>query len=158
MKKKSKNKFTVEEIVKFVKDETKNPTIEGQLLRRKLIRELYKQLGAPKEEDFKSEFDIAGRYWKKVPGYTNDIDVRTERYMEIENGAPTRWCVARPSMTKVNIVEDYTRAGWNCTVQAYNVMCHKYVKHPKHKNVWVRFYSSRDCNKYEYIIEENENE
>lgn len=158
MKKKINNKFTIEEIVKFVKDETKNPTIEGQLLRRKLIRELYKQLGNPKEEDFKNEFDIAGTYWKKVPGYTNDIGIRTERYMEIENGAPTRWCVERPSMTKVNIVEKYTREGWNCTVQAYNVTCHKYVKHPKYKNIWVRFYSSRDCNKYEYIIEENENE
>ena len=54
---------------------------------------------------------------------------------------------------KMEIVEDYTRAGWHCRVQAYNVMCNKFVKHPKIDNLWVGFYSSRDCNKYEYVIE-----
>lgn len=158
MKKKANNKFTIEEIVKFVKDETKNPTIEGELLRKKLIRELYRQLGEPNEKDFPNEYKIAGRYWKKFPGYTTYINIRTERIMEIDNGAPTTWRVERPSRTKMEIVEDYTKAGWHCEVQSYNVLCGKYVKHPKYKNIWVYFYSSRDCNKYEYVIEENENE
>lgn len=153
----NKKKFTVDEITDFLKKEHENETIEGQLLRKKLIRELYKQLGEPKQEDFPDEYKIAGWGWRKISGYTNDIDVYTARHMEIENGAPTRWHINRASYTKIQIVEEYTRAGWSCDVQAYNVMCNKYVKHPKYKNIWVRFYSSRDCNKYEYVIEEDQN-
>lgn len=153
-----KIKFTVPEIVEFLRKEEENKTIEGQLLRTKLIRELYKQLGEPKKEDFPDEYKTAGCGWKKISGYTKDIDMYTARHMEIENGAPTGWSIKRPSRTKMEIVEEYTRAGWSCNVQAYNVMCNKYVKHPKYENIWVRFYSSRDCNKYEYVIEKEENE
>ena len=78
--------------------------------------------------------------------------------MKMYNSDPTVWNVERPSRTKMEIVEEYTRAGWHCRVQAYNVMCTKYVKHPKIDNIWVEFYSSRDCNKYEYVIELGENE
>lgn len=148
----AKTKFTVDQIVDFLRKEEENETIEGELLTRKLIRELYKQLADPQEKDFPSEFQTAGRYWKKVNGYTTDIRIMSQREMESVNNSPTYWNIVRPSMTKVHIVEDYTRNGWNCTVQAYNVMCVKYVKHPKYKNIWVRFYSSRDCNKYEYVI------
>lgn len=157
MAKKNKPTFTVDEIVTFLKNEAQNETIEGQLIRKKLIRELYKQLGDPQEKDFPNEYKIAGWGWKKIPGYTNDIEVMYETQMLAQNNEKTNWCVERPSRTKVEIVDEYTRAGWSCTVQAYNVMCNKYVKHPRYKNVWVRFYSSRDCNKYEYVIEvENE--
>ena len=148
-----KVKYTAEEIIKFLKDEAENETIEGQLLRKKLIRELYKQIGEPKEEDFKEEFKIAGTYWKKFPGYTQDIDVETESYMKNVNKMPTIWNITYPSQTKIEIEKEYSEAGWHCEVQAYNVICRKYAKHPKYKNLWVRFYSSRDCNKYEYIIE-----
>lgn len=153
---KKKNKFTVEEIVKFLKDEEENHTIEGELLQKKLIRELYKQLGAPTEEDFPEEYKIAGRYWEKFPGYTTWINIRTARMMEIDNNAPTTWRITYCSPTKREIAEDYTRARWHCEVQSYNVLCGKYVKHPKYKNLWVYFYSSRDCNKYEYVIEREE--
>lgn len=154
----NKNKFTVEEIVKFLKDEEENHTIEGELLQKKLIRELYKQLGKPTEEDFPEEYKIAGRCWEKFPGYTTWINIRTARMMEIDNNAPTTWRITYCSPTKREIAEDYTRAGWHCEVQSYNVLCGKYVKHPKYKNLWVYFYSSRDCNKYEYVIEREENE
>lgn len=148
----AKSKFTVDQIVDFLRKEEENETIEGQLIRTKLIRELYKQLGDPEEKDFPNEYKIAGRCWKKIAGYTNEIGISCETAMLAHNNAQTIWCVERPSRTKVEIVEEYTRAGWSCTVQAYNVMCNKYVKHPRYKNLWVRFYSSRDCNKYEYII------
>lgn len=153
MPKKNNNTYTIDEIVKMLMDESENHTMEGQLIKPKLIRELYKQLGDPTEEDFKSEYEIAGRCWKKMAGYTKDIDISTERIMNNENNASTVWYINRASMTKVNIVERYTRAGWSCAVQSYNVLCTKYVKHPRYKNIWVRFYSSRDCNKYEYVIE-----
>ena len=158
MAKKYKTKFTIDEIVKFVKDESKNETIEGQLIKKQLARELYKQLGEPKQEDFSDIYETAGWGWKKIQGYTNEIDVETARWMEGQNNQGTHWCVERPSRTKIDIVDDYTRKGWHCTVQAYNVLCNKYVRHPKYEGVWVRFYSSRDCNKYEYIIERDENE
>ena len=150
---KGKTKFTVPEIVEFLRKEADNETIEGQLLKPKLIRELYTQLGDPKEEDFKDEYRIAGRGWRKISGFTKDIEVHSEGWMKDDNRAPTRWHIQRASYTKVQIVEEYTRAGWSCEVQPYNVLCSKYVKHPKYDNVWVRFYSSRDCNKYEYVIE-----
>lgn len=149
-----KTKFTVDEIVKFLINEAENETIEGNLIRTKLIRELYKQLGDPQEENFPEEYKIAGRCWKKRQRYTLDIDILTENNMLIENSAPTTWRIRYPSQTKVQIVEEYIRAGWHCEVQSYNVICRKYVKHPKYKNIWVRFYSSKDCNKYEYVIEE----
>lgn len=153
-----KHTYTVDEIVKILKDEAENETIEGQLLKPKLIRELYKQLGTPTEEDFPDEYKIAGWGWRKVERYTTGIDILTECQMRSQNNAMTEWHIERASGTKIRIVEEYTRAGWSCVVQAYNVMCNKYVPHPKHKNIWVMFYSSRDCNKYEYVILREENE
>ena len=153
MTKKNKSTFTVDEIVTFLKDEAENETIEGQLLRRQLIRKLYKQIGEPREEDFPEECKIAGSYWNKMSGYTNDIKIMTARNMEMENNSPTLWRITYPSPTKRELEDEYTRAGWSCEVQAYNVLCEKYVKHPRYENIWVRFYSSRDCNKYEYVIE-----
>lgn len=150
--------YSVDELIEFLQKENKNETIEGNLLKKKLIRDLYKKIGEPTEEDFPDEYKIAGRCWKKFSGYTKYLNVRTARMMEIDNGAPTTWRVERPSRTKMEIVEEYNRAGWHCEVQAYNVLCGKYVQHPKYKNIWVYFYSSRDCNKYEYIILEDEDE
>ena len=151
-------KYTIEEIIKYLKKEEENETIEGQLLRPKLVRELYKQLGNPTEEDFPSECEVAGRYWKKMEGYTKDFGSQTKRFMDNMNDRSTDWCITRASITKVNIVEEYTKAGWHCTVQPYNVMCTRYAQHPKYKDLYVRFYSSRDCNKYEYVLVADENE
>lgn len=150
---KDKQTHTPEEIVTILKKEADNETIEGQLLKPKLIRELYRQLGTPTEEDFKDIYEIAGRCWKKVNRYTTDIGTFSKEFMNACNNTRTDWHIQRASGTKVRIVEDYTRAGWHCTVYAYNVLCSKYVPHPKCKDIWVYFYSSRDCNKYEYIIE-----
>lgn len=147
------NKLELQTVIKTLKDLRYNDKMEGKLLERKLIRQLYKMVGEPKEEDFPEEFKVAGGYWKKREGYTNGISILMEDTMLYENAKPTNWHIERPSRTKMEIVEEYTRAGWNCSVQAYNVMCHKYVKHPKIDNLWVEFYSSRDCNKYEYVIE-----
>ena len=153
----SKKKFTVKEIIEFLRKEEENHTIEGELLQKKLIRELYKQLGDPKKEDFPEEFEIAKVCgWSKFPGYTTWINIRTARMMEIDNNAPTTWRITYCSPTKRDIAEEYTRAGWHCEVQSYNVLCGKYVKHPKYKNLWVYFYSSRDCSRYEYVIEREE--
>ena len=153
-----KKEYTVDELVDFLKRENENKTIEGQLLKKKLIRELYNKIGIPEEKDFPDIYKTAGCGWKKVQGYTNDILVKDKYRMECFNNMATNWCISRASATKIRIVEEYTRAGWHCTVQAYNVMCGKYVQHPKYKNIWVYFYSSRDCNKYEYVILEDENE
>ena len=150
----SKKSHTVDELVEFLKKENENETIEGNLLKTKAIRELYKLIGEPEEKDFPEEYRIAGNYWKKHAGYTKYIEFSTKEEMEARNKAETNWYINKASETKVRIVEKYVRAGWHCRVQAYNVMCTKYMKHPKYKNIWVCFYSSRDCNKYEYVIEE----
>lgn len=153
MKKKINNKFTIEEIVTFLKKESENATIEGQLLRKKMIRELYKQLGTPKEEDFGKEMEPAGTYWTKENGYTTNIEIMTENHMEYCNRQATNWQITYPSATKIQIVKKYEEKGWSCSVGPYVVSCMKFVKHPKHEGVWVRFRSTRDHNKYEYVIE-----
>lgn len=148
-----KTKFTVEEIVKFLRDEEDNETIEGQLLRTKLIRELYKQLGDPKREDFEEEMEPAGTYWTKETGYTTSIEVMTASHMNACNKEETNWQITYPSDTKCAIVRKYEDKGWHCSVGPYVVSCMKFAKHPKYEGVWVCFRSTRDHNKYQYIIE-----
>ena len=145
-------------VIKTLKDLRYNDKLEGKLLEKKLIRQLYKLVGEPTEEDFPEEFKVAGGYWKKQEGYTKDIEIEHECCMENSNREVTNWHIERASGTKMRIAEEYVRAGWHCEVQSYNVICTKYVKHPRYDNLWVCFYSSRDCNKYEYVIELGENE
>ena len=152
-------KFTVEEIVDFLRKEEENETIEGQLIKRKLIRELYKQLGDPTEEDFGKEMEPAGTYWRKMPGYTTYIEfVRDKGYIHQYNNSPNDWQINKASETKVNIVERYNRNDWHARIQAFNVICTKYVQHPKYEDILVFFYASRDCNKYKYVIVRNKDE
>ena len=150
---KKKTKFTVEEIVEFLRKEEYNETIEGQLLRTKLIRELYKQLGTPTEEDFGKDMEPAGTYWAKENGYTTDIEIMTESHMNACNKERTNWNITYPSDTKCAIVRRYEDKGWHCSVGPYVVSCTKFVKHPKHEGIWVCFRSTRDVNRYQYIIE-----
>lgn len=147
-------KMEVQAIIEHLRKERENETIEGNLLKTKMVRELYKELGDPKEEDFPEEFKIAGTCWKKHAGYTKWLEFKTEMEMHWANTERTDWYIKRPSQRKVEIVEEYIRAGWHCRVQSFNVICTRYVKHPKYENLWVEFYSSRDCNKYQYVIEE----
>ena len=149
----NKTKFTVPEIVKFLRDEAKNETIEGRLLRTKLIRELYKQLGDPKEEDFGEEMEPAGTYWTKENGYTLYMEIMAASRMDACNKEATNWQITYPSATKQAIVRKYEDKGWHCSVGPYVVSCIKFVKHPKYEGVWVCFRSTRDHNKYQYIIE-----
>lgn len=149
----NKTKFTVPEIVEFLRNEENNETIEGQLLRTKLIRELYKQLGDPKEEDFGEDMEPAGTYWTKENGYTLYVEIMTASHMDACNKERTNWQITYPSETKQAIVRKYEDKGWHCSVGPYVVSCTKFVKHPKYKNVWVCFRSTRDHNKYQYIIE-----
>lgn len=151
-------KLELAAIIQNLKDLRFENSMEKELLQRKLIKQLYKELGDPKEEDFKDEFEVAGGYWKKYRGYTTGISILCRDTMEIDNNAPTKWNIERPSRTKIEIVERYTNHGWHCRVEAFNVICQKFVKHPKYEGIWVCFYASRDCNKYEYVIELGENE
>lgn len=150
---KNKTKFTVPEIVEFLRKEADNETIEGKLLRTKLIRELYKQLGDPKREDFEEEMEPAGTYWTKENGYTTWIEIMTSNHMDACNKEATNWQITYPSTTKRQIVREYEDKGWHCSVGPYVVTCTKFVKHPKHEGVWVCFRSTRDFNRYQYIIE-----
>lgn len=143
----------IQALISTLKDLRANDKLEGELLRKKLTRQLYTLLGVPSKEDFPDIYATAGWGWKKHAGYTKYMDFMPEDAMLILNSEKTDWQIDRASMTKVRIVDEYVRAGWHCRVQAYNVICTKYVKHPRIDNLWVEFYSSRDCNKYEYVIE-----
>lgn len=155
----NKHKFTVEEIIDVLLKEHDNETIEGQLLKPKLIRELYKQLDTPSEEDFGEDMKPAGTYWDKFPGYTKDVQIiDSEEHIKAYNASPNLWHINKASGTKVRIVENYNDNGWHATIHAYNVICTKYVKHPRYKNLAVFFYSSRDVNRYEYVLMERDGE
>ena len=155
----NKSKFTVEEIIDSLLKENDNETIEGQLLKPKLIRELYKQLGTPSEEDFGKEMEPAGTYFEKGRGYTKDIQIiGSEEHIRAYNVSPNIWQIKKASDTKERIVKNYNDNGWHATIQAYNVICAKYVKHPRYKNLAVFFYSSRDVNRYEYVLIERDGE
>ena len=134
-------------------------TMEAELLRKKCARELYKLLGEPTEEDFPDEFKTAGAWrFTKQQGYTSHIQILKPEFMRAMNNTGTDWHIKRPSQTKVAIIERYTRDGWHSTVYSMNVICTKYTKHPRFKDVWIEFYSSRDCAKYEYVLEKHDEE
>ena len=134
-------------------EKLRDNSIETELLKSRYLRELYKILGDPSEKDFPEVYKYR-RYWEKERGWTKYIYRETKNYMTTMNAQGITWNVQRPSQTKINIAEDYAKNNWNVSVGAYNVQCVKYIKHPKYDNLWVRFYVSRDCNKYEYVLED----
>lgn len=146
------NKIEIETLVRnIVKvQEDKEHIMERELLTRKMMRQLYKELGDPNPADYEGVGKYSYRV-NKVSGYTKWPNINTEDQLEYMGGDVT-YHISRPSETKQRIVENYTRDGWSCDVQAYNVLCDKYVKHKDYDNIWIRFISTRDCSKYEYVL------
>lgn len=146
------NKIEIETLVKnIVKvQDDKEHEMERELLTRKMMRQLYKELGDPNPADYEG----VGKYLysvSKVSGYTKYPIVISEDETRWINGDVT-YHISRPSETKQRIVENYRSDGWSCDVQAYNVSCVKYMKHKDYDNIWIRFISTRDCSKYEYVL------
>lgn len=146
------NKIEIETLVRnIVKvQEDKEHVMERELLTRKMMRQLYKELGDPNPADYEG----VGKYLyrvNKVSGYTKWPIIKTKDQLDYINGDVV-YHINRPSETKQRIVENYTRDGWSCNVQAYNVSCDKYVPHKDYDNLWIRFISTRDCSKYEYVL------
>lgn len=146
------NKIEIETLVRnIVKVQNdKEHLMERELLTRKMMRQLYKELGDPNPADYEG----VGKYLyrvSKVSGYTKWPIIKTEDQLAYINGDVV-YHISRPSETKQRIVENYTRDGWSCSVQAYNVSCDKYMKHKDYDNLWIRFISTRDCSKYEYVL------
>ena len=153
---KTNNKIEIETLVKSIVkiQDDKEHEMERELLTRKMMRQLYKELGDPNPADYEG----VGKYLyrvSKVSGYTKWPIIKTkdqlDYYEKIEKGTVT-YHINRPSETKMRIVDNYTRDGWSCDVQAYNVACDKYVPHKDYDNIWIRFISTRDCSKYEYVL------
>jgi hypothetical protein len=148
------NKIEIETLVRnIVKvQDDKEHEMERELLTRKMMRQLYKELGDPNPADYKGVGEFLYSVGK-MSGYTKWVVMLTETELErLKWGGCVESRIKRPSETKMAIVERYTRAGWNCDVQAYNVSCDKYVPHKDYDNIWIRFVSTRDCSKYEYIL------
>lgn len=146
------NKIEIETLVRNIVKVwyDKEHIMERELLTRKMLRQLYKELGDPNPADYEG----VGKYLyrvNKVSGYTKWPNINTEDQLEYMGGDVT-YHINRPSETKQRIVENYTNDGWSCDVQAYNVSCEKYIKHKDYDNLWIRFISTRDCSKYEYVL------
>jgi len=148
------NKIEIETLVRNIvkiQDDTEH-RMEGDLLTRKMMRQLYKELGDPDPADYEG----VGKFLYsvgKASGYTKWVATYTKPTLELlERGGDVEWHIKRPSETKIAIVDRYTSAGWNCSVQAYNVSCDKYMPHKDYDNIWIRFISTRDCSKYEYVL------
>lgn len=146
------NKIETETLVRTIikVQDDKEHEMERELLTKKMMRQLYKELGDPKPADYEG---VGNHLYSvdKVSGYTKWPNIKTEYDLRYTGGT-VAYHIARPSETKQRIVEEYTRDGWDCSVQAYNVSCHKYVKHKDYDNIWIRFISTRDCSKYEYVL------
>ena len=146
------NKIEIETLVRnIVKvQDDKEHEMERELLTRKMLRQLYKELGDPKPADYEG---VGNHVYSvdKVSGYTKFPIIKTEDQLEYINGDIV-YHINKPSETKREIVENYLRDGWSCAVQAYNVLCDKYIKHKDYDNIWIRFISTRDCSKYEYVL------
>lgn len=146
------NKIEIETLVRNIVKIWDDPEhlVERELLTKKMLRQLYKELGDPKPADYEG---VGNHVYSvdKVSGYTKWPIIKTEDQLEYINGDVV-YHISRPSETKQGIVESYTRDGWSCSVQAYNVLCDKYIKHKDYDNIWIRFISTRDCSKYEYVL------
>lgn len=154
MNNKTNNKIEIETLVRnIVKVQyDKEHIMERELLTRKMMRQLYKELGDPNPADYKGVGEFLYSVGK-MSGYTKWVVTHTKSDLErLKWGGRVELRIKRPSETKMAIVERYTRAGWNCDVQAYNVSCEKYVPHKDYDNIWIRFISTRDCSKYEYVL------
>ena len=127
-------------------------TMESNLLVRKHMRQLYRLLGKPQQEDFPDEFNFS-TWWKEERGYTTYVPMLYATQMRAANDEETDFRIKRPSLTKLRIIERYARHGWHSTVYAQNVICSKYVPHPRYPGIWVRFVVSRDTARYSYILE-----
>lgn len=148
------NKIEIETLVRnIVKiQDDKEHEMERELLTRKMMRQLYKELGDPNPADYEG---VGNHVYSvdKVSGCTKWPLTQTKTALEeLNRGGKVRLRIKRPSETKMNIVDRYTKDGWNCDVQAYNVLCNKYIKHKDYDNIWIRFVSTRDCAKYEYVL------
>lgn len=149
---KTNNKIEIETLVRNIVKvwNDQEHTMERELLTGKMLRQLYKELGDPNPADYEG----VGKYLykvDKVSGYTKWPNIKTEYDLKYINGG-VEYHISRPSETKQRIVENYTSDGWGCKVQAYNVSCQKYMKHKDYNNIWIRFISTRDCSKYEYVL------
>ena len=115
-----------------------------------MLRQLYKELGHPNPADYEG---VGNHLYKvcKVSGYTKMPIVITRDKLRYRNGG-VDYHIKKPSETKQRIVEEYTKDGWSCDVQAYNVSCDKCIKHKDYDNLWIHFISTRDCSKYEYVL------
>lgn len=124
--------------------------LECTLMMPKLLRQLYKALGTPKPSDYEGVGNHICQA-DRISGYTKCPYILTKSTLE-HLGGQVNYRIARPSEIKQRIVESYTSDGWDCEVQAYNVLCDKYVPHKDYDNIWIHFISTRDCSKYEYVL------
>ena len=151
----AQTKARAEELRQVMTSVNGHDTVEAQLLRHKLARELYTLLGEPTVQDFPEEFKTTGVYrFSRRAGYTTNVDTCRAEYMDTLNRTGTLWRIKSPSRTKLAIVERYMRAGWFCVVRTYDVTCSRYVKHPRYPHIWVKFYASRVRATYEYVLED----
>ena len=124
--------------------------MERELLIRKMLKQLYKELGDPNPEDYEG---VGNHLYGvcKVSGYTKFPIVMTKDKLRYINGG-VDYRINKPSETKQRIVEEYTKDGWSCLVQAYNVSCYIYVPHKDYDNLCIKFIRTRDYSKYEYVL------
>lgn len=131
-------------------------TMEGRFLKRKLIRSLYNGVGDIKPSDIERPEKVFGHAcsFNRHNGYTTYICTLTrEQLKERMAGGDVRSRVNKMSNIKERITREYAADGWNALVQPFNVICTKIVKHTRYDKLWVEFYVSRDCSKYQLVIE-----
>ena len=144
---------SVTDTIEAIKDVLTQDTLETRLLKPRLIRQLYKQLGEPTQDDFPGAYKHASSF-KRVDGYTTHICVYHPTQMDAYNREPVDYRIKYTSEKKRCIINDYYRDGWHVRVLAFNVLCTRFIQHPRYSHIWVMFYVSRDCAQYKYVLED----
>lgn len=141
-------KTLADNIIKLKTDQDK--FMEAEMLTPKLIRQLYKELGAPDTKDYPTvhkHICCASRQ----KGYTKYIEVDTEFGFKSRNRCIDSH-INKMSDIKARIVDEYTNDNWSAVVYAFNVICDTYVKHKDYDFIYIHFISTRDTARYEYAL------
>lgn len=146
------NKIEIETLVKQIIELQTNTDkiMEKDIATPKLMRQLYKALGEPNIANYPDIYNHI-RYAKREQGYTKYPLIIEKSMLPYANKGIDNH-LKKMSGAKERIVDSYSRDGWNCTVYAFNVICSKYVQHKDYTNIGIKFVSTRDTSRYEYVL------
>lgn len=148
---------SVTDTIEAITDVLTQDTLETRLLKPRLIRQLYKQLGKPTQDDFPGAYKHASSF-RRADGYTTRLVPYRPTQMDAYNNMRVDYHIKQPSYMKRRIINDYYQDRWHVVVYAFNVLCSKFIRHPRYPQIAVYFHKTRDTATYEYVLVKDDKE